>query len=441
VLGVLALLFGALAYLTRGDGVAFVASLVGAGVVVAFALVLFEPMVRRIRDGQDEVRESGLHMRAVLDAASEGILSLDSEGKIETINPAAERMFLYRPHEAVESGVHLLIDELDIRAERNSGARTGTRPAIGRRSDGSEFPVEIGLATTRIEGREVHILTVMDGSVQARAEQAIAESEMRRLAILDAACDPIVSIDVDGKITEFNPAAERTFGWESRQVVGKEFADVLIPHPRRMAIRRGLREAAQSGTGALLDNNIELAARRKDGREVQVEMKLARVELASGRQFTARLRDVTELNHNGTDQTRTFEDDGGRSRAIVEAAASAILTIDESGRIETMNAAGERLFGWSAKELAGADVVRLIPADQGEARESLFERARIETRLGYGAVADLAGVRRDGTRFPMHVSASRVRVGDRGVYTWVVRDLTVAAEPTHLNGVDFKLDL
>jgi PAS domain S-box-containing protein len=425
----LALLFGAAAYVGRDTPVFWLGT---AGVlgILLFSLLGLEPILSRLSRAQAAGREDEQHMRAVLDAAAEGILTLESDGKIAAINPAAERMFGYLPHEAVGFGVSLLVDSLEVSAERNSTARTRTRAAVGRRRDGSEFPVQIGLSTTRIEGAEIHILTVQDGSVQADAELAIRESEMRTAAILSSAADPFVIIDNEGRILDFNPAAERVFAWERRQVLDKEFADVLIPHPRRMSIRRGLREAAQAQnttSTSILNQKIELSARRKDGREVPVELLVMPIDLSAGRQFAARLRDLSGQTSTKDESALAATDDNGRAQAVVESAAVAVLTVDSTGRIEWINAAGERLFGWTKRELVGADIVRLTPADQGERREALFEAARAMLRIGAGAHAELEGVRRDGTRFPMLVSASRVRLGERALFVWVVRDRTVEA--------------
>ncbi|MBL8860299.1 MAG: PAS domain S-box protein [Planctomycetes bacterium] len=438
-LGILAILYGAAAYVAGTGPVLWIAA---GGVLgtLLFAWLGIEPIARLLTRAQQRVRETDQHMRAVLDAAAEGILTLNADDTIAAINPAAERMFGYLPHEAVGFGVHLLVDALEVGAERNSTSRTRTRAAVGRRRDGSEFPVQIGLSTARVEGVELHILTVQDGSVQAEAETAIRESEMRTAAILSSAADPYVIIDGEGRILDFNPAAERVFAWERRQVLDKEFADVLIPHPRRMAIRRGLREAAQAqnttGT-SILNQKIELAARRKDGREVAVELLVMPIDLGSGRQFAARLRDLSGqvVDHEVVDLGSV--DDDNRAQAVVESAPAAMLTIDATSRIEWINAAGERLFGWPRKELVGADIVRLTPADQGTKREALFDGARAMLRLGVGAQAEMEGVRRDGTRFPMHVSASRMRVGDRALFVWVVRDLSkeaVDSRPLEVSG-------
>ncbi|MDZ4772040.1 MAG: PAS domain S-box protein [Planctomycetota bacterium] len=440
VLGVLALLFGASAYVGREGPILWLGAAGSLGILL-FALLGLEPILARLAGAQGAAREDEQHMRAVLDAAAEGILTLNADGTIAAINPAAEHMFGYLPHEAVGFGVSLLVDALDVKAERNSTARTRTRAAAGRRRDGSEFPVQIGLSSTRIEGSEIHILTVQDGSVQADAEIAIRESELRTAAILSSAADPFVIIDNEGRILDFNPAAERVFAWERRQVLDKEFADVLIPHPRRMSIRRGLREAAQAQnttSTSILNQKIELSARRKDGREVSVELLVMPIDLSTGRQFAARLRDLTGQTPTlSEEETLAASNENGRAQTVAEAAAVAVLTVDAAGRIEWINAAGERLFGWTRRELVGADIVRLTPADQGERREALFESARAMLRVGVGAHADLEGVRRDGTRFPMLVSASRVRLRERALFVWVVRDRTVETDEAHtieLNG-------
>ncbi len=435
-LTILALLFGT-AWVLGGRPESRFAAIAGTIGLFLLALLGIEPILARMRRAQEQVREGEAHMRAILDAAAEGILTIDQEGEIVAINATAERMFGYLPHEAVGFGVHLLVDDLDVGAERDAASRTRTRAATGRRRDGSEFPVQIGIATTRVEGRQLHILTVQDGSIQASAELAIKESELRTAAILSAAADPIAIVDGEGRILDFNPAAERVFGWERRQVLDKEFTDVLITHPRRMSIRRGLREAASAQNTpatSILNQRIELAARCKDGREVSVELVVMPIDLPSGRQFAARLRDLSEVKVVADPSAFVPVDEGGRAQAIVESAALAVLTIDESGRVESINPACERVFGWGRKELCGADVVRLMPADQGERREALFESARKLSRLGAGANADLEGVRRDGTRFPMRVSASRVRVGDRLLFVWVVHESGLGTSELRITG-------
>ena len=79
-----------------------------------------------------------------------------------------------------------------------------------------------------------------------RAEAAVAESEARKSAVLSSALDCIITIDSANRILEFNPAAERTFGYRAEDVLGKDMAELLIPPELREDHRRGLQPAARA---------------------------------------------------------------------------------------------------------------------------------------------------------------------------------------------------
>jgi PAS domain-containing protein len=83
---------------------------------------------------------------------------------------------------------------------------------------------------------------------RARAQaEALRHSEARKAGILDAALDCILTMDHEGRITEFNPAAERTFGFAREDVIGKQLADVIIPPALREQHRMGLERYLATG--------------------------------------------------------------------------------------------------------------------------------------------------------------------------------------------------
>ncbi|HXN49258.1 MAG TPA: PAS domain S-box protein, partial [Bryobacteraceae bacterium] len=125
------------------------------------------------------------------------------------------------------------------------------------------------------------------------AEEATRESEARKAAILDSALDCIVTIDHEGRIREFNPAAERTFGYRRDEVVGKPLADVIIPAPFREAHRRGLARYLATGETRVLGSRMEMTAVRADGTEFPVELAITRIPLDGPPSFTGYLRDIT----------------------------------------------------------------------------------------------------------------------------------------------------
>ncbi|MBI5092719.1 MAG: PAS domain S-box protein [Candidatus Hydrogenedentes bacterium] len=114
-----------------------------------------------------------------------------------------------------------------------------------------------------------------------------------------------------------------------------------------------------------------------------------------------------------------------RMRAILVSAPDGILTVDQSGAIESLNPAGEAMFGYSAGELAGKNWRVLVSgefrdADDRQVATAIRERAAAGTILGH----EVAGVRKDGSVFPMHVTASEVQLGGRRVILGILRDIT-----------------
>jgi diguanylate cyclase (GGDEF)-like protein/PAS domain S-box-containing protein len=126
-----------------------------------------------------------------------------------------------------------------------------------------------------------------------RSEQRIHESEARKAAMLAAALDCIITIDREGRIVEFNPAAERTFGYQRGEVLGREMAHVLIPAPLRAVYRQGFSRHMAAEEAVVLGRRVETSAIRRDGTEFPVELSIARIASAEPL-FTAYLRDITD---------------------------------------------------------------------------------------------------------------------------------------------------
>jgi diguanylate cyclase (GGDEF)-like protein/PAS domain S-box-containing protein len=118
-------------------------------------------------------------------------------------------------------------------------------------------------------------------------------SRKRKAAMLEAALDCVISIDDLGRIVEFNPAAERTFGWARADVVGKDMARLLIPERLRDAHRAGIQRAAMMDSAETLERRMESTAVRADGAEFPIELSLTRLPSDGPPVFTAFLRDIT----------------------------------------------------------------------------------------------------------------------------------------------------
>ena len=127
-----------------------------------------------------------------------------------------------------------------------------------------------------------------------RAEDAMRESEARTRAIIDSAIDCVISFDASGRITDWNPAAERTFGWPASRAVGEEMAALILPPSPREIFRAALREHLETGETRFLGRRIELRGLRSDGTEFPVELTITRVPAAGPPCFTGYWRDISD---------------------------------------------------------------------------------------------------------------------------------------------------
>src|SRR5439155_461288 len=125
-------------------------------------------------------------------------------------------------------------------------------------------------------------------------EKVQRENQARKNAILELALDAIITIDHEGKIFEWNRAAENTFGYRRADVLGREMAELIIPPRLRDANRQGLTRCLTTGESRLLGKRIEMTAFRADATEFPVELTITSVQVEGKSIFTGFIRDITE---------------------------------------------------------------------------------------------------------------------------------------------------
>ena len=163
-----------------------------------------------------------------------------------------------------------------------------------RLRDGRLIDVEITSHTLNFRGRAAALVVVHDVTDRKQAEAALRRSEARKAAILKSALDCIITIDHEGRVVDFNPAAERTFGYPFSEVVGKPLADLIIPPDLRQAHTRGLARYCETGEHVVLNRRIELRAVRSDGSEFPVELAITPIHEDGKPMFTGYLRDISD---------------------------------------------------------------------------------------------------------------------------------------------------
>ncbi len=142
-------------------------------------------------------------------------------------------------------------------------------------------------------GKPVATSTDVDTSILA----AIAESSL----------DALITIDSDSHILEFGPAAEKLFGYQRNEVMGKSVADIVIPPRLRQAHHDGMKKYLKTGEGPVLNNRVEVPAIRRDGSEFEAELTVVPIAAGSRKLFTAFIRDISARKAQEAEMTRARE--------------------------------------------------------------------------------------------------------------------------------------
>jgi PAS domain S-box-containing protein len=150
-------------------------------------------------------------------------------------------------------------------------------------------PDEALLASVDILGSQIGQFVV-----RRQAEDAVRESEARNRAILGSALDAVITMNHQGRVLEFNRAAEQIFGYAAGDAVGRDMADLIVPPSLRERHRRGLARYLETETPTLLDRRLEITGMRADGSEFPVELTITRIDVPGPATFTGYVRDITE---------------------------------------------------------------------------------------------------------------------------------------------------
>ena len=233
--------------------------------------------------------------------------------------------------------------------------------------------------------------------------------------ILENALDCIITMGADGRVLEFNPAAERTFGFTRDEAVGKELAELIIPPPMREQHRRGLAHFLKTGEGPVIGKRIEIAGSRKNGSEILVELAIIALKIDSSPVFTAYLRDITER--------KTNEEASRHLAAIVQSSDDAIVSKDLNSIITSWNEGAEKLFGFDAEEAVGKPITIIIPADRYHEEQQILDRIHGGERVDH---FDTVRRRKDGTLLNVSLAVSPIKHPDGRVVgaSKIARDIS-----------------
>lgn len=224
---------------------------------------------RTARQREEQLRQSAEREQLLIAAvasSNDAIIAKTPEGVITGWNRAAEILFGFRTEEAIGQSIDIIVP-IDLRSEvhRNAdriqrGEKIDHRETVRVSKEGRRIDVSLSVSPIKSpSGAIIGAATVArDITDKRQAVQALLESERMARGIIDTALDAFIQMDEAGRIIDWNPQAQTTFGWSRDEAVGKILSDLILPQSHRAHHNEGLARFLRTGEGAILGKRFQI---------------------------------------------------------------------------------------------------------------------------------------------------------------------------------------
>jgi two-component system sensor kinase FixL len=255
-------------------------------------------------------KQSEARLRAVVDHAIDGLITIGERGIVESFNPACERIFGYGADEVIGQNIRVLMPEpyhsehdgyLHHYIETGDAKIIGTagREVRAKRKDGSVFPMDLAVSAFELKDGRHFSGIIRDITARKAAEQEIRDNAMRLNAVFDTVVDGLITINSQAIIQSFNASAERIFGYGPEEVIGQNIR-MLMPEPYRGEHDSYVGNYLETGIAKIIGIGREVTAKRKDGSIFPMELGISAFNIGAETAFVGIVRDITARSQSET---------------------------------------------------------------------------------------------------------------------------------------------
>lgn len=284
-----------------------------------------------------------------------------------------------------------------------------------KKKDGTLFPVEVLAVHLELNGEEYHCATVTDLTEKRKKDEKIELAQ----ATINQAPHMVYWLHADGSFYYCNEHFYRALGYSAGEISKMNVLDLFPAY--------GKKEFEESWdrlrNGQIIENELEVTA--KSGKKIPIDAIISLVKF-DGKEFACgRLIDISERKQ-AEQAARTSRE---QFHSVVNSATDAIIIADGHSNIISWNQSAEKIFGWKEKEIIGKPLSAIIPHHYREKHiEGINRYLKTKKQRVIGHVVELAGLRKDGTEFPIEISLGTWETGDEVFFCGILRDVSARKE-------------
>ncbi len=366
----------------------------------------------------DQLKESEQKYRALVENSPDLIFIIQNN-TFRYLNRKAFNTLLYTPDEfyGVKVGDIISSRSRDVFAEniqkKLKGEEVSNYDVVLINKNQEEVILDVNGVLTEYEQKPAVQIIARDITDRRKADK-----EMLRLAAAVRSLNSAVTItDMNRNIIYINPVHKRVFGYELEELIGKQ-SSILYPFDDPSGVSNKIYEAI-----LIVGWEGERLGMRKNGEVFPVYEKTSVVKDKDGRQIG-----IVSVVENITLRKRleqALKESEERYRTLVETAKTAIIAIDEDGKIILFNPSAEELFGFTKEEIGDRELNILISERYRDFyKKELGNNLETDISTLLGKINEISGIKKGGEEFPIEVSLSACKIGGRRIITAIIFDIT-----------------